>query len=119
MEPIFFYGHKYLPYGCFSNFWHAPFGDDDDEYGTVEQYMHYHKAVLFGDKNLTPANSGVKKHGGHLREDTFLTIRCFKKFCLKARTKKADEIHDYYLTLEETLQETVEEESSKLREELI
>ena len=28
-----------------------------------------------------------------------MTINTFKKFCLKAGTKKADEIHDYYLIL--------------------
>lgn len=32
-----------------------------------------------------------------------LKVNTFKKFCLKAGTKKADEIHDYYLKLEETL----------------
>ena len=35
-----------------------------------------------------------------------LTINTFKKFCLKAETKKADEIHDYFIKLEELLQET-------------
>ena len=28
-----------------------------------------------------------------------MTINTFKKFCLKAGTKKTDEIHDYYLIL--------------------
>ena len=26
-----------------------------------------------------------------------MTINCFKKFCLKAGTKKAEEIHEYYI----------------------
>ena len=29
-----------------------------------------------------------------------LTINCFKRFCLKADTKKADTVHDYYIKLE-------------------
>ncbi len=65
-------------------------------------------------KNLTVPKRGVRSHGGHLREDTFLTVRCFKKFCLKARTKKADEIHDYYINLEESVQELLEEETTIL-----
>ena len=44
-----------------------------------------------------------------------LNINTFKKFCLKADTKKADEVHDYYIKLEELLQETVNDESSELR----
>jgi len=44
-----------------------------------------------------------KKHGGHNKQTIKLTIRCFKSLCLKAQTKKAGEIHDYYLCLEETL----------------
>jgi hypothetical protein len=44
-----------------------------------------------------------------------LTVNTFKKFCLKANTKKADEIHDYYIKLEELLQETINEETNELR----
>jgi hypothetical protein len=44
-----------------------------------------------------------------------MTVNAFKKFCLKAGTKKADEIHDYYIKLEELLQETMNEESRELR----
>ena len=44
-----------------------------------------------------------------------MTINCFKKFCLKSDTKKADEIHKYYMKLEETLNEIIEEESNELR----
>ena len=44
-----------------------------------------------------------------------LNVNTFKKFCLKAGTKKADEIHDYYIKLEELLQETLNEETHELR----
>lgn len=53
--------------------------------------------------------------GGHNREIFLLNIETFKKFCLKAGTKKADEIHDYYIKLEETLQEVIQEESNELK----
>lgn len=53
--------------------------------------------------------------GGHNRELFLLNISTFKRFCLKAGTKKADEIHDYYIKLEETLQEVVHEESTELK----
>ena len=58
-----------------------------------------------------------KKHtkGGHNKETIMLNIETFKKFCLKAGTKKADEIHDYYIRLEKTLQEVIHEESAELK----
>lgn len=56
--------------------------------------------------------------GGHNKETIMLNIATFKKFCLKAGTKKADEIHDYYIKLEETLQEVVHDESTELKMQL-
>ena len=35
--------------------------------------------------------------GGHNKETILLTIKAFKQFCLKSGTKKANEIHDYYI----------------------
>jgi hypothetical protein len=46
------------------------------------------------------------------------TLYTFKRFCLKAGTKKADQIHEYYLKLEETLQEVIEDESNELKQQL-
>ena len=53
--------------------------------------------------------------GGHNKETIMLSIRTFKLFCLKAGTKKADQIHDYYIKLEEILQEIIQEESNELK----
>ena len=53
--------------------------------------------------------------GGRPNEKILMTIKTFKKFCMKARTDKADEIHDYYIKLEELLHETLQEESEELR----
>jgi len=49
------------------------------------------------------------------KETILLNVNTFKKFCLKAGTKKADEVHDYYIKLEELLQETINEETNELR----
>ena len=56
--------------------------------------------------------------GGRPKEHITMTINTFKKFCLKANTKKADEIHEYYIKLEELLQETMNEEAQELKNQL-
>lgn len=53
--------------------------------------------------------------GGHNKEIIMLNINTFKKVCLKAETKKADEIHEYFIKLEEILQEVLVEESNELK----
>lgn len=56
--------------------------------------------------------------GGHNKEIFMLNVSTFKRFCLKAGTKKADAIHDYYIKLEELLHEVVQEESTELKTQL-
>ena len=60
-----------------------------------------------------------KGRGGKNKERIMLTINAFKLFCMKAGTKKAEDIHEYYVKLEETLHEVINEECSQLREEII
>ena len=55
---------------------------------------------------------------GRPSEKIMLNIKTFKKMCLKANTSKANEIHEYYIKLEETLHEVIDEESSELRQQL-
>ena len=73
-------------------------------------------------KNLAPPIGGAsidnEKWGGHNIKKIYLTINCFKLLCLKAGTKKADEIHDYFIKLEEIIQDTIQEESSELKQQL-
>lgn len=59
-----------------------------------------------------------KGRGGHNKEIIMLNIKTFKSFCLKAGTKKADEIHDYFIKLEEILQQTIGEECNELKTQL-
>ena len=49
--------------------------------------------------------------GGRPKEKILMNINTFKKLCLKSDTKKADEIHDYFIKLEELTLETITEES--------
>lgn len=53
--------------------------------------------------------------GGHNKETFMLNIKTFKLFCIKAETKKANEIHEYFIKLEEILQEVLVEESNELK----
>lgn len=55
---------------------------------------------------------------GRPTEKIMLNIITFKKFCLKSGTRKADEIHDYYVKLEELFHETVDEETNELRNQI-
>ena len=56
-----------------------------------------------------------KGSGGHNKEIIMLNINTFKRYCLKAGTKKADEIHNYFINLEYVLQEILLEESNEVR----
>ena len=71
-----------------------------------------------GSDEEHPTEPVKPKNGGHNKQTIKLTIRCFKLLCLKAQTKKAGEIHDYYLRLEETLHQILDSETSELRAQL-
>lgn len=72
------------------------------------------------NSNFAPPKCEAKTdtRGGHNKEIIMLNIETFKKFCLKAGTKKADEIHDYFIKMEELLHETLQEESINLKQQL-
>jgi hypothetical protein len=52
------------------------------------------------ENNFAPVATGAKNNGsgGQNIQKDFLNIKTFKSLCLKAQTKKADEIHEYYVT---------------------
>jgi hypothetical protein len=76
-----------------------------------------HRHVEQKNNTLVPEASGTKKigRGGHNKEKFMLSVKTFKSLCLKAGTKKADEIHEYYLKMEEMIHQVVQEESDELR----
>ena len=59
--------------------------------------------------------NNIKKNGGQNKQTILLTIKCFKSLCLKSQTKKASEIHEYYMKMEDVLHQIVEEETDELR----
>ena len=67
-----------------------------------------------------PLTGGVilERGGAHRKEKITLNTKTFKKFCLKSNTEKADEIHNYYIKLEEILQETLLEQTDELQTQL-
>ena len=71
------------------------------------------------EENITNDDKSKKKHGGHNKEKIMLNITTFKKLCLKAGTKRADEIHDYFIKLEEIFYEILEEETSELKTQML
>ena len=68
---------------------------------------------------LQPEKQSSAPKGGHNKEVFMLNIKTFKLFCIKAGTKKADEIHEYFIKLEEVLQEVLIEESNELKQQLL
>jgi len=93
-----------------------------------------YKIITKDNVNFAPQVSGAKineenvastsetkkeTRGGYNKEKILMTINTFKKLCLKSDTKKADEIHDYYIKLEEILQKVIIEESEELKKEII
>lgn len=61
----------------------------------------------------------IKERGGQNKQTIMMTIKCFKSMCLKAQTSKANEIHDYYIKLEEIIQDVLIEESTELKHQLL
>jgi len=53
--------------------------------------------------------------GGQNKEIFMLSIKTFKLFCIKSGTNKSHEIHEYFMKLEEILQEIILEESNELK----
>jgi len=70
-----------------------------------------------GEQSFAPEVAGAKKEnrGGHNKDIIMLNIETFKKFCLKAGTKKADEVHDYFIKLENIMFEVTKEECNELK----
>ena len=97
------------------NIWHwLGFSQKDAAKRTLDK----HFTINTDYQIFAPQVGGAKKNesrGGHNREIIMLTIRAFKLFCLKAGTKKAEQIHEYYIKLEETLHEVIQEESNEFK----
>jgi len=78
-----------------------------------------YKNLLIFEDNQKSEEPPKKGSGGHNIQKIMMTIKTFKSLCLKAGTKKADEIHEYYIKMEELLQETISEECEGLKLQLM
>ena len=80
---------------------------------------HFIVDVDYKIEMIAPPIGGAKKspenRGGHNKEKLTLNIRTFKKYCLKSNTDKSNEIHDYYIKLEEILQDILLEQTDELK----
>jgi hypothetical protein len=74
-----------------------------------------YKTAFSDEKAVSEQEPSVKQNGGHNKQTILLTIKCFKSLCLKSQTKKASEIHEYYMKMEDVLHQIVEEETDELR----
>ena len=89
----------------------------DKDYKYLLPKLRQQNIIINDDDEIVqnPIKESKSSRGGHNREIIMMNITTFKKICLKAGTKKADEIHDYFIKLEETLQEIINDESNELR----
>ena len=92
----------------------------------LEKYFYINKDYrvllsLSGEQCFAPEVAGAKKdtRGGHNKEIIMLNVETFKKFCLKAGTKKADEVHNYFIKLENIMFEIAKEECEELKTQLL
>ena len=111
---------------CYLNYNKTDFVIDLDNIWKWLGFSTKQKAKQLLEKNFiidinykTSLNHQVKQsddtRGGHNKETFMLNIETFKKYCMKAGTKKADEIHDYFIKLEEILYDIMKEESDELK----
>jgi hypothetical protein len=58
-------------------------------------------------KKILKLEEQKDKRGGHNRQTVMMTVKTFKKLCMKAATTRSGEIHDYYIKLEDTYLEYI------------
>lgn len=73
------------------------------------------------DKDYKKTNNNEKKNGrgGHNKDITMMNIQTFKLLCIKASTKKSNEIHEYYSKLETIIHDIMQEETVELKNQLL
>jgi hypothetical protein len=84
----------------------------------IEKYFKLdidYKTAFSNEKAVSKQETIIKQNGGQNKQTILLTIKCFKSLCLKTQTKKAGEIHEYYMKMEEVLHQIVEEETDELK----
>ena len=57
-------------------------------------------------------------NGGQNKQIIMMNIKTFKLLCIKSQTKKANEIHEYYINLEEIINSVLKEQCESLTKQL-
>lgn len=76
------------------------------------------KFMINVDYRIAGLDPSVARHGGQNKEIIMLNVDTFKKICMKAGTKKADEIHDCFLKSQNFLLTILSDESNELKVQL-
>ena len=79
----------------------------------LEKHFVIDKDYIKQLSNTIHQSSGTR--GGHNKETFLLNVKTFKLLCLKVGTKKADEIHDYYMKMSEIIEDVINEECNELK----
>jgi hypothetical protein len=85
------------------------------EHAKILLEKHFVEGADFIKKENNEENKDKRTNN---KEKILMTISTFKKLCMKAHTKETDNIHDYYIKLEDLLLETISEESEDLKRKL-
>lgn len=72
----------------------------------------------FDYKTLLSCQRKKEGRGGANKITILLTVKCFKLLCIKSGTKKANEIHEYFIKLQEMLQDIILEECEEIKNQL-
>jgi len=83
----------------------------------AKELLKKHFTINIDYKCLLLKTQGQKHngHGGSNKETIMLNIDCFKLLCIKADTKKANEIHGYFIKLEKILHQIIQEECNEFK----
>jgi MSV199 domain len=75
--------------------------------------------ILFKSISHVSVENTIDTKKGRKTENILLNINTFKKLCMKASTKRADEICDYYLKMENIYHQYIKEKISETNNKLI
>jgi hypothetical protein len=80
--------------------------------------LHYKISTYHEIKNFSPARNriinGKGSYGGKNKEQIMMNLKTFKLLCIKANTTKSNELHEYYVLLEQIITETIKEECEEM-----
>lgn len=76
------------------------------------------KTYFKENKDYKLVDNIIAQRGGQNKKTYLLNINTFKLFCMKAGTQKSNEIHEYYIKLEDCLQEIIIEDCLELKKSL-